>query len=144
MDDGTRRLALGLVLAIGALGLVGSLPEVGRMLHGQPRAPESPSSVQHVTASAFPALQAQSRPVVVDFWAPWCGPCRTQGPILERFADQVGDRAVVAKVNVDEERSLAARYDVRAIPTLIVLKDGKVVHRMVGVQSAETLLRALD
>ena len=148
MDDGTRKLALGLVLAIGALGVVGSLPGVGRLIRdktqAQAQAPEGAPNIIHLTASAFPALKDEPRPVVMDFWAPWCGPCRAQGPILERFAGQVGERALVAKVNVDEERSLAGQFGVQAIPTLIVMKQGKVVHRMVGVQSAETLLRALD
>jgi len=144
MDEGTKKLALGLVLAIVVLGAVGSLPSIRALLQDRGQAPEGPSPVIHLTASALPALKTESRPVVMDFWAPWCGPCRTQGPILEHFADQVGDRAVVAKVNVDEERSLANQYGVQVIPTLIVLKKGKVVQRMVGVQSADALLRALD
>jgi thioredoxin len=83
-------------------------------------------------------------PVIVDFWAPWCGPCRTQGPIVEQVASQMGDRAVVAKVNVDDERGLAAQFAIQAIPTLVVLKDGNVVQRFVGVQRAEALAGALE
>lgn len=139
MDDGTRRLALGLVLAIGALGLVGSLPEVGRLLHGQPRAPESPSSVQHVTASAFPALQAQSRPVVVDFWAPWCGPCRMIAPILDELAVELADKARIVKVNVDENPIVASEYGVTSIPFLLLLKDGQQVSQKVGALSKPQL-----
>jgi thioredoxin 1 len=104
----------------------------------------SMSKVVHLTTQAFPALAAQEKPVLVDFWAPWCGPCRTQGPILETVAGQVGDQAVVAKVNVDEERGLAAQFGVEAIPTLVVMKQGKVVQRFVGVQQAPTLVQALS
>lgn len=103
----------------------------------------SMSKVVHLTTQAFPALAGQEKPVLMDFWAPWCGPCRTQGPILDTVADQVGDQAVVAKVNVDEERDLAAQFGVEAIPTLVLMKRGKVVQRFVGVQQAPTLVQAL-
>jgi len=102
------------------------------------------SDVIHLTTPAFPALAAQPRPVIIDFWAPWCGPCRTQGPILDTVAAQMGDRAVVTKVNVDEEGALAAQFGVQAIPTLVILKQGKLVQRFVGVQSAQALVAALE
>lgn len=101
------------------------------------------SNVIHLTTPAFPAVKAQPKPVLIDFWAPWCGPCRQQGPIVEQVSAQMGDQAIVAKVNVDEERALAAQYDVRAIPTLVVLRDGNVVGRFVGVTDASTLAGAL-
>ena len=142
--DGTRKLALGLASAAVLLIVAGNLPGAARRVTARGPAPEGPSNIVHVTAAAFPALQAQDKPLVLDFWAPWCGPCRTQGPILEQFATLAGERAVVAKVNVDDERALAARYEVRAIPTLIVMKHGAVVQRLVGVQSADALLKALD
>ena len=102
------------------------------------------SKVIHLTTPAFPAIKAQTKPVLIDFWAPWCGPCRTQGPILETVSQQVGDQAIVAKVNVDEERELAGQFGVEAIPTLVLLKDGKVVNRFVGVQQAAQLVAALQ
>ncbi|MFW6155036.1 MAG: thioredoxin [Planctomycetota bacterium] len=82
--------------------------------------------------------------VLVDFWAPWCGPCRQQTPILEQVARRVDGRAVVMKVNVDDQGDLAERFDVRSIPTLILLRDGRPVERFVGVQNAETLIDAID
>ncbi|NTV73279.1 MAG: thioredoxin [Holophaga sp.] len=102
------------------------------------------SNVVTLTASAFPAVKAQGKPVLIDFWAPWCGPCRTQGPIVDQVANQMGDRAIVAKLNVDDERNLASQFAVQAIPTLVVLKDGNVVQRFVGVQSADVLKNALE
>jgi len=70
--------------------------------------------------------------VVVDLWAPWCGPCRIVGPMLEELARQHAGRLKVVKVNVDENQKLAIRYDAMSIPTLVVLKDGKVIDRIVG------------
>jgi len=82
--------------------------------------------------------------VLVDFWAPWCGPCKMQTPILEKVAEQIGDKAVIAKVNVDEAAPLAAEYGVRSIPTLILFKDGEKVQDFIGVQQEPALLEVLD
>jgi thioredoxin 1 len=81
---------------------------------------------------------------LVDFWAPWCGPCKLQIPILETVAEAIGDRATVAKVNVDEYPAPAAEYGVRGIPTLILFKDGAVVQQMVGVQQKDLLIQAIE
>lgn len=81
---------------------------------------------------------------LVDFWAPWCGPCRIQGPILEEVAQTVKGRAKIAKVNVDDAASVAGRFGVRSIPTLVLFEDGREVRRFVGVQNHNTLIEAIE
>ena len=102
------------------------------------------SDVIHLTSGAFDKVSAQAAPVLIDFWAPWCGPCRMQGPILDEVAKAVGTKAIIAKVNVDEEAQLAAQFGVQSIPTLVVLKEGRIHQRMVGLQPVHTLVTALQ
>ena len=83
-------------------------------------------------------LQAKE-PVLVDFWAPWCGPCRIQGPIVEELARELSGKAKVAKLNVDEKQVTAEKYSVMSIPTIIIFKNGQIVEQLVGVQNKETL-----
>jgi len=83
-------------------------------------------------SASFPAESAASVPVIVDLWAPWCGPCRMIAPVLADLAARNAGRLKVVKVNVDEEPALGARFDARSIPLLVVLRDGREVDRIVG------------
>jgi len=84
------------------------------------------------------------KPVLVDFWAAWCGPCQIMGPIVEELAEEVKEKFKVGKLNVDENRETAGKYGVMSIPTLIIFKGGKDVKQLVGVQSKETLKSELE
>lgn len=84
-------------------------------------------------------LEVSGKPVLVDFWAPWCGPCQMQGPIIDELAGEVGSKAVIAKVNVDDNSDLAGQYGVMSIPALKVFKDGEVVEELVGVHQKDDL-----
>lgn len=81
---------------------------------------------------------------LVDFWAEWCGPCRIQGPILDRIAEKVGSKAKICKLNVDDNPETAERFKVMNIPTLIIFNDGVVKERFIGLQSDATLLEAVE
>ena len=83
-------------------------------------------------------------PVIVDFWAEWCGPCRMLSPILDQIAAEKGASVKVTKVNVDENPALSAQYNVRSIPMLLFFKDGEVKETVVGVQSKDALIRKLE
>ena len=101
-------------------------------------------SVQTITKENFEAQVLQSdKPVLVDFWAPWCGPCRMVSPVVDQIAEERPDIAV-GKVNVDEQPELAAQFGVMSIPTLLVFKDGEVAQKAVGARPKEELLALLN
>jgi thioredoxin 1 len=102
------------------------------------------ANVQEVTVADFEAeVLKASTPVLVDFWAPWCGPCRVVAPVLEAIAQEQQGKVKIVKVNVDDNQQLAARYGVQAIPTLIIFKGGQPVDRVVGASPREELTRRL-
>lgn len=87
---------------------------------------------QAITESNFEALIAEGKPMVVDFWATWCGPCRKIGPYIEQLAEKYAGQVIVGKVDVDENDELAMRFGVRNIPTILFIKDGQVVDKQIG------------
>ena len=82
--------------------------------------------------------------VLIDFWAPWCGPCKMLGPVLDKIADEIGDKAKIAKINVDNSPQLAQRFAVRSIPAIFILKNGETVDQFVGVQDKQKLVSAIE
>ncbi len=102
-------------------------------------------SIKHVSDASFSGDVLQSDlPVLVDYWAEWCGPCKMIAPILDEVARDYGDKVRVVKVNVDENQSVPAKYGIRGIPTLMLFKDGKVAATKVGALSRTQLQAFLD
>lgn len=97
-------------------------------------------SMEAVTDASFGDLVLRSeKPVVVDFWAPWCGPCRRLSPVLEEVAAELADQVTVAKLNTDENAETAGKYGIMSIPTLVIFKNGKEVGRTVGLMPKDEL-----
>jgi len=101
--------------------------------------------IRHADDGNFENMVLKSdKPVLVDFWAPWCGPCRAIAPILEELAKEYADRVEVVKVNVDENPKTSLLYGVRSIPTLLLIKDGKVGHTQIGLLPKDQLAQLIE
>lgn len=102
------------------------------------------AKILHVQKDNWGEVVSSSKPVLVDFWAGWCGPCRALAPTFEKLAQNYGDEVVFAKLDVDELPELAGQFGIQSIPTLLVLEGGEVIAQVVGLQSYEKLASLLD
>lgn len=102
------------------------------------------ATVTEVTTHNFDTLLNEELPVLVDFWAAWCGPCRMVSPIVDELADELAGRLVVAKCNVDDNQDIAMQYGVMSIPTLIILKGGEEINRIVGAMPKPALKAEIE
>ena len=105
---------------------------------------ESAATIEVSDASFATEVLSSNKPVLVDFWATWCGPCKMVAPVLEEIANEHGDKIMVAKVNIDENPEIARRYQIMSIPTMSVFSGGEVVKSIVGAKPKAALLRDLE
>jgi thioredoxin 1 len=103
------------------------------------------NNVVQLTKDNFDRIVYNSdKPVIVDFWAPWCGPCRMVAPVMEQLAQEYDGKAVIGKVNVDEESDLAAKFKIMSIPTVILFKDGQLIDKIIGARPKSDFANLLD
>jgi len=131
-----------IVLGIAAFVFTLLLVVAKRKMGSIQSVPNSPKVV-NLTDQNF-SNKIKAGVVLVDFWAAWCGPCKLMGPVLNDLAEEVDGKVTIAKLNVDEAKATASKFSVRSIPTLILFKNGKEIHRFVGVKTKDYLLKELD
>jgi thioredoxin len=112
--------------------------------HDRGGQPVSETTISHLTETSFDEAVVEHEALVVDFWAPWCGPCRAIAPTLEALNQEYAGRVAIAKVNVDEQPILAGRFQVRSIPTLLFIKGGRVVDQVTGAVPRAELTKRMD
>jgi thioredoxin 1 len=100
--------------------------------------------ILQVQQGEWQGIETSEKPVLVDFWAEWCGPCRMLGPTFEKLAEKYGNEITFAKLNVDDLPDVAGKYGIRSVPTLLLLRQGKVLEQVVGTRSYNDLARILD
>jgi len=148
---GTRRgpnvLTMGMSATVTACPACGAKNRVPAVASGRPRCASCKKDlpwIAEATDSSFAGAIETSSLVLVDLWAPWCGPCRMVAPVLEKLAARYAGRLKVVKVNVDENPTIARTYDASSIPTLVMLRDGQVVGRVVGAQPEPALAQQIE
>jgi thioredoxin 1 len=100
--------------------------------------------VKEITDTQFEELVEQAQgPVLVDFWAPWCGPCKMLGPVIEEVASEAGDKAKIYKINIDDNPQVAGKLGISSIPTVVVFRDGEIAEKLIGVQPKKHYLEVL-
>lgn len=135
-------IAFGIIaLAIGAYAVFSNS---GKQVNEEVAVAGTEESLVTVLTEGNFKEMTESGVVLIDFWATWCPPCRIQNPIVEEVAAEIGEKARIAKLDVDQNGRLAALYEVRNIPTLIIFKDGEPARRFVGVTQKETLIQAIN
>jgi len=102
------------------------------------------ANIANLDSTTFKTTVAADQPVLVDFWAPWCGPCKAIAPILEELATELEGKVTITKVNVDENDAISAEFGVRAIPTLLLFKGGSVVEQIIGMTSKDALTEKIN
>jgi thioredoxin 1 len=100
--------------------------------------------IEEVDDENFKAVLRSEKPVLVDFWAQWCGPCRTLAPVVDALAAEYGDKARIVKIDVDKSPAIVDRFRIQAVPTLIFFKDGEEKERIVGAPNRDAIVRAMD
>jgi thioredoxin len=115
----------------------------GNKLAAGTRHEDKPLEVSDGTFEREVLQASRERPVVLDCWAPWCGPCRLVGPIMDQLANESQGRYRVAKLNVDENPQVASQFQIASIPTMLIFKDGKLVDRLIGAQPKQTIANRL-
>lgn len=101
-------------------------------------------SVVEITDNNFEEITNTDKPVIIDFWAEWCGPCKMVGPVVEEIANEYGDKAIIGKLDVDSNPNISMQFGIRNIPTILYLKDGQIVDKQVGFAPKNVLAGKLD